>query len=222
MAIIIYGSNLSPFVRKVRVALAEKGIAYELDQINPFAPPPEFLAISPLKRIPVMRDTDLSGHNTLPDSSIIIDYLEHKFPKPALYPADAFQRGSALWFEEYADSIVAQTVGGGLFFERVVKKLMRRETDEALCQKTLSETLPPLLTYLEREIGDRAFLVGDAFSIADISVASMFVNFLHAGETLDAAAWPQLTRYLRQIHDRPSFAPLIAEEDKIVQRVRAA
>ena len=50
MTLMIYGSTISPFVRKVRVVLAEKGLDYKLDPVNPFAPPPEFLAISPLPR----------------------------------------------------------------------------------------------------------------------------------------------------------------------------
>src|SRR6201996_8204359 len=104
MALTLYGSNLSPFVRKIRVVLMEKGIDYALDQINPFRQPPEFAAISPLKRIPVLRDTDLPELNTLPDSSVIADYLENKFPEPVLYPKSHFARARALWFEEYADS----------------------------------------------------------------------------------------------------------------------
>src|ERR1700742_625235 len=132
MALVVYGSNVSPFVRKVRVVLAEKKQDYTLEPVTPFTPPPEFLAISPLKRIPVLRDTDLAEPNTLPDSSIICDYLEHKFSKPALYPADPFERARALWYEEYADSVMAQNIGRGLFFERIVKKMMRAQPDEAV------------------------------------------------------------------------------------------
>ena len=94
MALIVYGANVSPFVRKVRVVLAEKGQDYKLEPVNPFAPPPEFLKISPLKRIPVLLDTDLPEPNTLPDSSAISDYLEHKFPKPALYPERSVPAGA--------------------------------------------------------------------------------------------------------------------------------
>jgi glutathione S-transferase len=222
MALIVYGSNVSPFVRKVRVFLAEKSVEYTLEQINPFRPPPEFLAISPLKRIPVLRDTDQPEPNTLPDSSVICDYLEHKFPTPALYPANPMHRARALWFEEYADSILASTIGPGLFFERVVKKMMRSETDEALCSKTLLEKLPPLFDYLEQEIGGRHYFVNDAFSIADIAVATTLVNFDHAGETLDAARWPALASFMKRIHDRPSFKACIDEERPLVQRFRAA
>ena len=89
MALIVYGANLSPFVRKVRVALAEKGLAYSLEPVTPFSPPPDFAEISPLKRIPAFRDTDLpEPNNHLADSSVVCDYLEHKYPTPPLYPRD--------------------------------------------------------------------------------------------------------------------------------------
>jgi glutathione S-transferase len=222
MGLIVYGASLSPFVRKVRVALAEKGLTYEHDQVSPFQPPPNFVEISPLRRIPVLRDTDLPEPNTLPDSSIICDYLEHKFPRPSLYPADPYQRGRALWFEEYADSVLAQACGLGLFFERVVKKILKQPTDENVVAATLKEKLPPLFGYLEREIGSRKFLVGDALSIADISICTMLVNFEHAGEKIDPAQWPELARYVDEIHARPSFRACIDEETPFVQRMRAA
>ncbi len=222
MALIVYGGSLSPFVRKVRVVLAEKNQDYKLDQVNVFSPPPEFLAISPLKRIPVLRDTDLPEPNTLPDSSIICDYLEHKFPEPALYPRDPFQRARALWFEEYADSAVAQAFGAGLFFERIVKKMLRQTTDESVCAATLEKKVPPLCEYLNAEIGDKEYLVGNAFSIADIAIGTMYVNFQHAGEAIDAGRWPKLAAYIKRLHARPSFAAVIGEEERIVTRFKAA
>jgi glutathione S-transferase len=222
MAITIYGGSVSPFVRKVRVVLAEKGVAYSQEQVNPFTPPPEFLAISPLKRIPVLRDSDVPEPNTLPDSTIICDYLENKYPNPPLYPKAPFERAQALWFEEYADTIVAANIGPGLFFERVVKKMLRQQPDESICQKTLAEKLPPLLDYLNKAIAGKQYLVGDAFSIADISVGTMFVNFVHAGEVVDTGRWADLAKYIAHIHARPSFKKLIDEESPIIQRLRAA
>ena len=222
MALIVYGGSISPFVRKVRVMLAEKGVEYKLEQVSPFAPPPEFLAISPLKRIPVLRDTDVAEPNTLPDSSIICDYIEHKNPKPALYPADPFERARAIWYEEYADSVMAQNIGRGLFFERIVKKMMRGQTDEALCQKTLTQELPPLFDHLEKEIGDKQFLAGGGFSIADISVGTMIVNMVHSGEAIDHKRWPKFGAYIDRIHARPSFKALIDEETPMITRFRTA
>jgi len=222
MALIVYGGSLSPFVRKVCVVMAEKGIDFTLENVNPFAPPSEFLAISPLKRIPVLRDTDQPEPNTLSDSSVICDYLEHKYPNPPLYPKEPFQRARALWYEEYADSILAQTIGPGLFFQRVVKKMMKQQPDETICAATMADKLPPLFDYLEKEIGDRQYLVGDTFSIADVTVATMLVNFEHAGETVDENRWPKLAAYGRRMHDRPSFKSFIEKERPLVQRFRAA
>ncbi|HEY8947792.1 MAG TPA: glutathione S-transferase family protein [Rhizomicrobium sp.] len=222
MALIVYGASLSPFVRKVQVVLAEKGLDYKLEQVNPFAPPPEFSSISPLKRVPVFRDTDVPEPNTLPDSSIICDYLEHKLPAPALYPADPFQRARALWFEEYADSQMAQNLVRAFFFERIVKKMMRQETDEEICAKAKGKTMPAVFDYLEKEIGNNDFLIGGKFSIADISICTMLVNLEHAGEPVDAAKWPRLAAYAQRVHDRPSFKSLIDIERPIVQNFRAA
>lgn len=222
MALIVYGANISPFVRKVRVVLAEKGLAYTLEPINPFNPPDDFVAISPLKRIPAFRDTDLPEPNTLSDSSVICDYLEHKFPKPALYPSDPYLRARALWFEEYADSVVAMCIGRGLFFERVVKNMLRQTTDENVCKEALEKTLPPLFDYLEKELGANQYFIGNALSIADISVATMLVNFDHAGETVDAARWPKLAAFCAHMLQRPSFKAPIDEERPLVHRFRAA
>lgn len=222
MTLTVYGSSLSPFVRKVRVVLAEKGIAYEHQQINPFAPPDWFLEISPLKRIPVLRDSDEPEPNTLPDSSVICAYLEAKYPEPALYPAAPFARARALWFEEYADTQMMQSIGPGLFFERVVKKLMGRDCDETIVAATLGEKLPGIFDYLEAAIRGREFLVGDFLSIADIAVACMLVNFEHAREQLDHGRWPELARYAAGLHARPSFQASIDEERRFLDRQLAA
>jgi len=170
----------------------------------------------------VLRDTDLPEPNTIPDSSVIADYLEHKFPKPALYPSDPFLRARALWYEEYADSVLAQATGPGVFFERIVKKMLKGQTDESIVAASLKDKIPPLFDYLDKEIGTKKFLVGDAFSIADIAVCTMLVNFMHAGESVDAARWPRLAAYAKAIHARPSFAGTIDQESKFVARFRAA
>ena len=85
-----------------------------------------------------------------------------------------------------------------------------------------TEKLPPLFDYLEKQLGSNEFFVGDKFSIADISVGTMLVNFMHAGENLDAARWPKLAAFTKRVHDRPSFRKLIEEESPFVQRLRAA
>jgi glutathione S-transferase len=76
--------------------------------------------------------------------------------------------------------------------------------------------------YLEKSLGGHSYLVAGAFSIADIAVATMLVNYDHCGEKLDAGRWPGLARYMEAMHARPSFKACIEEERPIVERARAA
>ena len=217
MGLIVYGASLSPFVRKTRVFLAEKGLDYTLEQVNIFPPPDWFREISPLGRIPVLKDEDANA--TLPDSSIICAYLERKQPEPSLYPADNVDYARALWYEEYADSELASNVGMGMFRPMVVNKLMGKDSDRVVAEKTLNEKLPRYFAYLDKEIGSKDFLVGNKFSIADIAVATQFANLHHTGYRADAAIYPNIARYVKAIHARPSFAACIAEENKIISKL---
>ena len=213
--LVLYGLKGSPFVRKVQVLLAEKGVDYEFAMASPFPAPDWFVEINPAKRIPVLRDRSVGTEGaagTLPDSSAICAYLERKYPEPALYPRAAFEYGRALWFEEYADSELATRVGLGLFRPLVMAKLFGKEPDVDRARKTLREELPPVFDYLEKSIANRQFLVGDTFGIADISVASQFVNFNHTGATLDASRWPSLAAYVERMLSRPSFAACVEAE----------
>ena len=216
MTITLYGAALSPFVRKVRVVLAEKGIAYKHDPVSPFAPPDYFLEISPLKRIPVLRDESEGPNATLAVSSAICGFLERKHPSPALYPAKPFDYGRTLWIEEYADSDFIAAIGGGLFRAVVINKLMRKEPDFDLANDTWANKAPRFLDYFEQQLGSRAHFIGDTFTIADIAVASPFVNAAHAGFAPDPARHPNLVKFLKATHARPSFAACIAEERKML------
>ena len=101
---ILYGSSLSPYVRKVLAFAGEKGIELELRPTGaaPGQPSEEFLEASPFRKMPALRD----GDYTLADSSAIIHYLEAKHPEPALIPADPKLRGKTIWFDEFADTVL--------------------------------------------------------------------------------------------------------------------
>lgn len=205
----VHGVNLSPFVRKVRVALAEKGIAYKLIPVVPFGVSDDFRKLSPLGKIPVFEEDD--GY-ALPDSSVIIAYLERTRPSPPLYPADAREFGRALFLEEWADTRLIEACTP-VFFERYVAvRLLKRAPNEELIRGCLEQRQPAAFAWLETALGDREFAVGERFSVADIALASPFVNLRHAGEELDAARWPKLVRYLQRIWKRPSFEALLNEE----------
>ena len=211
---ILYGSTMSPFVRKAAAFAAEKGIALDLRPTALGSPDPAFAAASPFGKMPALDD---SGY-TLADSSAICHYLEAKHPDPALIPAEAQARGRTIWFDEFADTILF-AAGAAMFFNRVVApRFLRRAGDLAAADKAEHETLPPLLEYLEGVIPDSGYLVGDALTLADLAVASPFANLAHCGVTIQATRYPKVAGYTAEILARPSFATAIARETAFLAR----
>ena len=205
----IIGSFVSPYVRKVLACLELKGLDYRVDPITPFYGNDEFERLSPLRRIPVMIDGDV----TLCDSSVICGYLEAAYPAPPLLPPNAADRARARWLEEFADSRLGDVFIWGLFYQRIVHPLVWGEPgDEARIARTLAEDAPAALDYLETQLPASGFLFGD-IGLADISVASFFRNAEYAGFTVDHERWPKVARFVGQVLEHPVLAKLLRFED---------
>lgn len=206
---ILYGSSLSPFVRKVLAFAAEKGIELDLQRTGFPHFSPDFLEASPFGKMPALRD----GDYRLADSSAIIHFLEAKYPDHPLIPTDPELKGKTIWFEEFADTILV-ACGAKIFFNRIVgPRFMGRACDEEAVQSAERDELPPVLKYLESVAPDEGgYLVGRQLTLADIAVACPFVNFLHTGTKVDPDLYPRTLAYVERILGRPSFAPLIERE----------
>ena len=201
----LYGGTLSPFVRKVRIALEEKGLPYEIERLAPVPKTPELLALHPMGKIPILRDGDV----VVPDSSVICAYLERVHPAPALYPQDAAELAAALFFEEYSDTRMSEVIGG-INFETFVKpQILKQEPDLARAAEFRAR-LPELYDYLESRLSaDREWLL-PRFGIADAAVGAQLQGLVFAGEEIDAARWPRTAAYRRAIEARPSFKTAIS------------
>lgn len=204
---IVYGSTLSPYVRKTLAFAAEKGIDVELVAAGMGQGPAEFQQASPFGKMPALKDGDF----LLSDSTAIITYLEAIKPEPNLIPTEPRARARAIWFEEFADTIAGACVGK-VFFNRVVAKLIGREGDLAVADEGARVDFPKLVDYLESVIPASGFLVEDRITLADIAVASPFVNLSHAGCPVDGATHPKTLRYLDGILGRPSYEGMVAKE----------
>jgi len=217
---ILYGSSLSPYVRKVLAFAAEKGIELELKPTGaaPGQPSEDFLEASPFRKMPAFRD----GDYTLADSSAIVHYLEATHPEPSLIPADAKLRGKTIWFEEFADTVLV-SCGAKIFFNLIVApKFLGRPGDEEAARQAEINDLPPVLDYIEKVVpGEHGYLVGDALTLADIAVASPFANFRHTNTRVDPERYPRTVAYVDRILGRPSFAPWIEQETAILAKFAA-
>ncbi len=212
---ILYGSSFSPFVRKTMAYASEKGLDIPVTDIRIGSPDPEFRRASPLGKMPGFTDGDFA----ISDSTAIITYLEAKYPDPALLPSDPAARARAIWFEEFADTVMSQIVFK-CFFNRIVAPIfLRQEGNEALAVEGETQDLPKVLDYLESVApGADGFLVGDTISVGDLAVASMFVNYDHAKCAVDRSQYPRTYGWVDSILARPSFEPIIAGEKKLLGR----
>jgi glutathione S-transferase len=205
----VIGSYLSPYVRKALAVILRKGFTYEIDPIVPFLADDAFTALSPLRRIPVLVD----GAVTLCDSTVICQYLEDRYPEPAVYPRDVAARARARWLEEFADTRMGEVLIWGLFNQRVINpNVFGTPTDDAALAKTLAEDVPHVLDYLEREAPAEGFAFG-APSIADYAVAVFFRNARWARFAIDPARWPRAAGWVECTLDLPELAALRPFED---------
>jgi glutathione S-transferase len=217
----LHGVIFAPYVRKVRAVLALKAIAYRQVSVMPGAMDPEFLAKSPLSKVPVWEEAGFQ----LPDSSAICAYLERIEPEPPLYPADARAFASALFWEEYADTRLVDAIEP-VFFQRVVRpRVLRQACDEAIVRRQLEEVLPFVLDQLEALFCSpgplRAGYVSPALEergrsrvpdVAALAVWSPLVNLEHVGVAVDAERWPGVAAVYAAMSAQPALEPIVAGE----------
>jgi len=201
----LWSGPLSPFSAKVRIALAEKKLDCEIMDIpwsrrTLWGPkPPEFLAVSPHGKVPVLIDGDVVVY----DSTVICEYLEDRCPKPPLFPADAAGRARCRQLEDEADTVMSQDVTA------LVQEIFTK-TDDATRDMarvaTAIENLKRRWDVLEKELAGRQYLCG-TFTVADIA------TFMVAGFATNFGAGPEERHEnLRAWADRVRARPAVGRE----------
>lgn len=211
----IHGVPISVHTRKVIVAALHKGLPYELLPVVPVIPgnpPPNWRSLSPTGKIPVLSDGDFH----LADSAAICAYLERLHPQAPLYPAAARDFAQALSIEQYAGALFAEVVRP-LFHETFVSpNIHKQPADGARIDAVLTDAAPPMFAHLDGLAGD-AFLVGGAFSIADIAVVSNLLTYRYLGFELDAQRYPCLAALFERVLRQPALQQALRGELPVVQ-----
>jgi glutathione S-transferase len=218
--LLVYGSPVSPFVRKVLAFAIEKGAGFDVEPVNIMDPPDWFAEISPMKRIPVLRDRTIGtegAKGTIADSSAICAYIDKKHTNPKLYPSAPFDFGHALFIEEYADTVLAPAAGLGIFRPVFFNMMAGKEPDVETARKTWANDLPPILDHLESQLGDADWFAPATVSIADIAVVCCFMQIeLVAHAPLDN--WPALKAHYERMNARPSIAGPYKQAESFIRK----
>jgi glutathione S-transferase len=196
--VLLYYYPISPFVKKVRAALAEKALAYDRVMVNlqtgeQFAP--EFLALNPHAKVPVLVD----GEVVVYESSAILDYLDVVQPTPPLWPADRRRYVRARQLEESCDARFYRCLGP-LVLGAVASGLSAEET--ATVERATGE-MTEQLRWLGRELEGREYLADD-FSAADLAFAAGVGTLERIGFPLPPDL-PALEAWRDRMRRRPSW-----------------
>lgn len=208
----IYGVPFSVHTRKIILTAAFKALEYRLEQVFPFAPPPDWPSLSPTGLIPAITDGDYS----LADSTAIFLYLERAYPSRPLLPADDRQAGQALFLDAYAGGTLFRNVVHGLFFQKVLRpKVFSQATDQAVVAQICDGARLTVFGYLDSLAGGE-YLIGNSLSIADIAVVSNLLTYSYLGLDIEPGRFPRLAAYFkRQIATAPFAAVIMAERPAV-------
>ena len=190
----VLGHDGSPFVRKVRLALEEKRIPYEYVHARSSEPNSPVPQHNPLSKIPVLI-TD-SG-KALYDSPVIVEYLEGLVREPSLIPADFESRIEVKRWEALGDGILDATVLTSHDYDRV---------QSAQWHKRQRDKIERGLAAMAKDLGDREFCFGNAFSLADIAAGTALGYLDQVLKDYDwRPAQPSLVRLAERLAKRDSF-----------------
>jgi glutathione S-transferase len=193
----LYDFPMSPRARKPRIVLAEKGLQYDkvnIDITKQEQKKPEYLAVNPYGKVPALQDNG----TTVYESSIIMEYLNDKYPTPPLMPADPGQRARARVLmhlgDNAYDSALAAIVGE-VFFKP------KGQADQNVIAKA-KQDLSACFERLERELGNNEYLVGP-FTLADISFAT-WTSLFGPLQVEVPSQCSKVNAWLNRLKERPS------------------
>jgi glutathione S-transferase len=191
----LFDDVFSPYARKVRIALYEKGIAFErIRALHGDCNRTDFLHANPRAEVPALLDGDFA----LYDSTIICEYLEDRHPAPPLYPRDARLRAKCRLVEELADT----QLDAALYTITIVE-FGRREHHAAM-RDAARRDIDRLYDELERLLGDAEYFCR-TYSIADVAVVPHLVAAEFFGFSLDPGRHPRLVAWLGRVQERPAL-----------------
>jgi glutathione S-transferase len=214
----LYHLDRSPFGWKVRMVLEEKKAPYELVIPENKSEDQAFLKLNPFRLTPVL---EIEDGATIYESTVINEYLEEKYPEPAMLPKDPYERARIRMIEDTTDQYLYVTLRElrSAQFEYAPPFLVRKKADQV--DHKLLETsrvkLHEHLTRLESELAGRKFFGGAMFSLADVALAPPLTASMKLLSVLPDKRYPLIAAWSARVVERASY---IASAPKEPLRIR--
>jgi glutathione S-transferase len=203
MTVVLHGYQYSVYVRIARMALAEKGVAYEHVEVDPFAAdlPAAYLAMHPFRRVPVL----VHDGFVLYETGAITRYVDEAFPGPRLQPAAPRERARMTQIISIIDAYAYWPMVRQVFSHAVFRPRIGQPADAAEIRAGIEGSLRALGA-LEALAAEASFLIGSEISLADLHLAPMIAYFRAAPEGREAfAEHPKLGAWWQAMQRRESL-----------------
>ena len=202
----LYHLPLCPFSRKIRIALREKRLEFELNELEPWKADESFARINPAREVPVLEDRGLH----VCDSNAIAEYLEEAHPDTSLYGTTLEQRAETRRLLFWFDVKFRREVTDPLWGEKLLKRMKRQGQPDSEAMRRGAKAIREHLDYISKLYEGRRWLAGDELTMADIAAAAHISVLDYLGdvpwEGFDAAR-----EWYARMKSRPSFRPLLAD-----------
>jgi RNA polymerase-associated protein len=202
---VLYSGTTCPFSQRCRFVLFEKGMDFEIRDVDLYNKPEDISIMNPYGQVPILVERDL----ILYESNIINEYIDERFPHPQLMPADPVMRARARLF---------------LFnFERElfvhVQQLERRDhtKDSSRQMERARQQIRDRLTQLTPIFVKNKFMLGEEFSMLDVAIAPLLWRLDHYAIEMPKTAAP-LMKYAERIFSRPAYIEALTPSEKVMRR----
>ena len=198
---VLYSGTTCPFSQRCRFVLFEKGMDFEIKDVDLFNKPEDINVMNPYGQVPILVERDL----VLYESNIINEYIDERFPHPQLMPADPVMRARVRLFlysferELFVHVHTIENSGN----QKAIEK------GKLLIRDNLTKLAPVLLK--------NKYMLGEEFSMLDVAIAPLLWRLDHYGIDLPKSAAP-LAKYAERIFSRPAYIEALTPSEKVMRR----
>ena len=197
---VLYSGTNCPFSQRCRLVLFEKGMDFEIRDVDLYNKPEDISVMNPYGQVPILVERDL----ILYESNIINEYIDDRFPHPQLMPADPVMRARArLFLYRFEQEMFSHVIA----IEKSTPKLADKGR----------QTIRDSLTQIAPVFAKQKFMLGDEFSMLDVAIAPLLWRLDHYGIQLGKQAAP-LMKYAERLFSRPAYIDALTASEKVMRK----
>ncbi|HWK69379.1 MAG: glutathione S-transferase N-terminal domain-containing protein [Burkholderiaceae bacterium] len=200
---VLYSGTTCPFSQRCRFVLFEKGMDFEIRDIDLYNKPEDIAVMNPYGQVPILVERDL----VLYESNIINEYIDERFPHPQLMPADPVMRArTRLFLYNFEKELFVH-----------VSVLEDRSSTDTRAQDVARQNIRDRLAQLAPLLLKNKYMLGEEFSMLDVAVAPLLWRLDHYGIELPKNAAP-IQKYAERIFSRPAYIEALTPSEKVMRR----